>query len=131
MPRPPKDDHHRATEITEGGEPVTSPLLDELELAPPRIRGIRMPLAAWALAIGIQWIVRVALRRAYVSPLELQRSRDAAEWLSSLAASHETVLAVTHASFRSLVSRRLVERGWQCSIPRGRSRHLSAWSFVR
>ena len=99
---------------------TTSPLLTELELAPPNIRGIRMPLIGWALSIGI---------RRHVSPAELERVQEAAQWLSDLAAEHGTVLAVTHASFRSLLSREFVGRGWQCEIPKGRSRHWSAWSL--
>ena len=54
------------------GSVRTSPLLQELELAPPNIRGVRMPLAAWALAIGAQWMICAALRRAPVRPLELR-----------------------------------------------------------
>lgn len=97
-----------------------SPLLAELELAPPNIRGIRMPLIGWALSIGI---------RRHVSPAELQRAQEASQWLIDLAAEHGTVLAVTHAAFRSLLSRELIGRGWQCEIPKRRTRHWSAWSL--
>jgi broad specificity phosphatase PhoE len=110
---------------------TTSPLLQELELAPPNIRGIRMPLMAWALAIGVEWILRTALRRARVSPSEVQRSREAAAWLADLADRHGSVLAVTHASFRSLLSERLIEQGWRCETTTGRSSHWSAWPFRR
>jgi broad specificity phosphatase PhoE len=103
-----------------GRDVTPSPLLAELALAPPNIRGIRMPLIGWALSIGI---------RRHVSPVEVQRARDAAQWLRDLAAEHGTVLAVTHASFRSLLSRELIARGWHCEIPKGRSRHWSVWSL--
>lgn len=47
---------------------TTSELLHELELAPPAIRGIRMPLIGWAIAIGM---------RRHVSDVEIRRARDA------------------------------------------------------
>jgi len=108
---------------------VTSPLLRELELIPPNIRGVRMPLMAWALTYGLQWLVRAVRRRPHLAPAELQRAREAAEWLSDLADEHGTVLAVTHASFRSLLARQLKSGGWQCE-PSDR-RHWSVWSFTR
>lgn len=107
----------------------TSPLLQELELAPPNIRGVPVPLSAWALAIGVRWMIRAALRRAHVTPLEIQRSRDAARWLRDLADQHGSVLAVTHGAFRSLLSERLIEQGWRCETITRRSSHWSAWSF--
>jgi hypothetical protein len=75
---------------------TTSPLLEELELLPLNIRGIRMPLLGWALSIGF---------RSMVQGVSL--------------------------ALRSLLSRELVERRWQCEIPKGRSRHWSVWSFER
>jgi len=110
---------------------TTSPLLQELTLAPPNVVGIRMPLAAWALAFGVRWLIRALLRRAHESPEELQRSREAAQWLSSLTERHGTVVAVTHNTFRSLLSRHLIEQGWRCTIPRRRSSHWSAWVLRR
>src|SRR5687767_305851 len=85
--------------LVPGREITTSPLLAELELAPP-VLPMRMPLAAWMIAIGVQWAARVMLRRVHVSELELQRSRDAAAWLIDLASSHGSVLGVTHGSLR-------------------------------
>ena len=109
----------------------TSPLLHELELVPPNIRGVRMPLPAWALAFGLRSVITSASFRAPASAAEVQRSRDAAAWLEDLAERHETVLAVSHASFRSLIFQRLIERGWRCSTPTRRSSHWSVWSFDR
>jgi len=100
-----------------------SPLLHELELAPPRIRGIRMPLIGWAIAIGLRSLMR--------PKSELQRVEAAADWLSELAEQHGSVLAVTHASFRTALSRQLIARGWRRDAPGGRSRHWSVWSFER
>lgn len=105
---------------------VPSPLLDELELAPPELRRLRLPLAVWALAFGIRMLFR-----PHVTPAERQRARDAAEWLAALAGQHGTVLAVTHASFRPQLVAQLVALGWSCEIPRRRFEHWSAWSLTR
>lgn len=120
-----------ARRLHETREITTSPLLAELELAPPGLRHVRMPLIGWALAIGIGWMIRAALRRPRVAPAELQRARDAAEWLSDLARHHDAILAVTHASFRSLLAEQLIERGWRCEVPGKRSRHWSVWRLQR
>ena len=106
----------------------TSPLLTELELLPPNLP-LRLPLIAWTLAIAVQWVVRVVLRRPYASAAEMQRSRDAAAWLIDLAARNERVLAVTHGSLRLLLSDRLIEHGWRREVPRNRNSHWSAWVF--
>jgi len=110
---------------------TTSPLLQELTLAPPNIGGVRMPLAAWALAFGVRWLARAALRRPHESVEEVERSRDAVQWLSNLAERHGSVVAITHNTFRSLLSRHLIEQGWRCEIPRRRSSHWSAWVLRR
>jgi phosphohistidine phosphatase SixA len=112
-------------------EITTSPLLEELELAPPGLRRVRMPLIGWALAIGIGWAIRSVLRRPRVAPAELQRARDAAEWLSGLTRHHDAILVVTHASFRSLLAEQLIARGWHCEVPGKRSRHWSVWRLQR
>jgi len=102
----------------------TTDLLGELALVPPKIRAIRMPLLGWALAIGLRSMLGT-------SDAEVQRSRDAVTWLTALADRHGTVLAVTHTSFRELLSKRLLERGWRCEIPARKRDHWSAWTFSR
>ena len=99
-----------------------SPLLRELELTPPSLGRLRLPLIGWALAIGF---------RPLATPAEHERAREAARWLAELAEEHGTVVAVTHATFRSVVARVLEGEAWQCAEPRRRSRHWSAWSFAR
>ena len=105
---------------------ATSELLHELELAPPNLRCLRMPLPIWAIAYGMRRLIR-----PHVSPLDVQRAQDAADWLSDLAERHDSVLAVTHASFRSLLSQRLIEQGWRCESRTSRTGHWSVWSFSR
>ena len=116
--------------LAPGREISTSPLLAELELAPPNLGRMRMPLPGWMIAIAVQWAARAILRRVHASEAELERSRDAAAWLIDLATSHENVLAVTHGSLRLLLSDRLVEQGWRRELPRRRNGHWSAWPFT-
>ncbi|HKR62200.1 MAG TPA: hypothetical protein VJZ00_00605 [Thermoanaerobaculia bacterium] len=113
------------------GEVTTSVLLRELELPPPRLRGIRMPLLMWSVAIATRWIVRSALRVPRAEPAELQRVRDAARWLSELAETHETVLAVTHGSLRMLLAEELLASGWRREGATRGAHHWSAWCFTR
>jgi broad specificity phosphatase PhoE len=111
-------------------EVVASPLLRELDLQGPFLGALRLPLIAWAVAVG----GRAALLRLggkYPSVAEAQRIENAAAWLDELAAQHVTVVAVTHASFRRLVARRLVEIGWHAEPGPRSMRHWSVWGFRR
>jgi broad specificity phosphatase PhoE len=109
--------------LAPGRKVTLSPLLRERELRPPQLGRMRLPLFGWALAIG------VGLLRT--DSAEAQRTREAADWLAQLAENHDSVVAVTHASFRSLLSRELVKRGWRCAVPPRKSDHWSAWTFTR
>jgi broad specificity phosphatase PhoE len=110
---------------------ITSPLLVELELHPPALGPIRLPLPVWALMYGVRWLMRATLHRPHVTTAEEQRARDAAEWLSRLAADHGSVMAVTHGMFRGLVARELVKRGWLRESSGRKSHHWSVWRFAR
>ncbi|HEX8172528.1 MAG TPA: hypothetical protein VF824_18480 [Thermoanaerobaculia bacterium] len=110
---------------------ITTPLLRELELAPPLLGRLRLPLAAWTLLIGVRWGMRALPGQPTVAPHESQRAHDAARWLAELAASHESVVAVTHGSLRLLVAQRLIADGWRCERPRKAHAHWSAWSLTR
>jgi len=116
--------------LAPGRDVVVSPLLRELDLASPSLGGLRLPLAAWALAVGGR-ILLLTLRRRYPSAAEVDRVRDAAAWLEGLAAQHSLIVAVTHASFRRQLSNRLAQTGWQAEPGRRSLRHWSAWLFRR
>jgi hypothetical protein len=120
-----------AKALAPGREVLTSPLLNELELHPLALGPIRLPMFGWLLAFSVRWLARAALRRPHVTPDEQQRARAAAEWLRQLAEEHGSVVAVTHASFRSLLGRELIRAGWRSDLPRPKLRHWSAWSFTR
>jgi broad specificity phosphatase PhoE len=116
--------------LARGREVVSSPLLRELDLESPSLGALRLPLAAWATAVGVRTLLLTLLRR-YPSEAEASRLDEAAAWLEGLAARHSLVVAVTHASFRRQLSARLMRAGWQ-SQPGHRSlRHWSAWLFSR
>ena len=111
--------------LAPGREVITSPLLRELDLSPPNLRGVRLPLIGWAVLIGL----RTALRR--VDAREHERVRAAADWLIELADAHGDVVVVTHAMIRAKVADELQSREMQRTVPRGKMRHWSAWVITR
>jgi broad specificity phosphatase PhoE len=100
---------------------LVSPLLRELELHPPNLRGVKLPLALWALTFAVKWL----FRGSHATPEEEARAREAAAWLEGL---DGPVVAVTHQTFRSLLAKALIARGWR-SDKRPRSQHWSVWSL--
>ena len=108
---------------------VSSPLLRELDLESPRLGGLRLPLAAWVLAVGGRTLV-LTLRGQYPSIAEATRINNAAAWLTELSEQHSMIIAVTHGSFRQQLSNRLVQTGWQSEPGRRSIQHWSAW-FLR
>lgn len=120
-----------ATALAPGRTIVRSSLLVELELSPPQIAGIRMPLLGWALAIGFAALVRAVHRQPPLAAAERERIDAAAAWLEQLAQEHGSVMAVTHYSFRNQLVPHLMQRGWHHDPPPRRSRHWSASSLSR
>jgi broad specificity phosphatase PhoE len=113
--------------LLSAGAPVTvSPLLREFELAPPNLGSLRLLLAGWALAYGVRMLVRP---RAHITDAERERAREAAGWLAGLTEEHGLVVAVTHATYRSVLAKAIERERWRCESPRRSSAHWSAWSF--
>jgi broad specificity phosphatase PhoE len=112
------------------GEIITTPLLRELALAPLKIRGIKLPLIAWALSFAVRWLRPLSATYPLASDAEVARAREAAEFLIREAATHGTVIAVTHASFRAVLAIALIERGWRAEFRKRNSAHWSAWPFT-
>lgn len=112
-------------------EVIVSPLLREREVVPPTLRLVRLPLIGWALAYGIRWLYREITSRPHAPDDEIERAREAAEWLEGLAREHRSVAVVTHASFRALLTGTLMARGWTPGPGRKRSSHWSAWTLTR
>ncbi|HEY0141262.1 MAG TPA: hypothetical protein VGF48_10215 [Thermoanaerobaculia bacterium] len=111
-------------------EPLTSPLLRELDLVPAAVP-LRMPLIGWAFAVGARYLHRAVTSQPRLTPEESERIAAAARWLGTLARQHGEVLVVTHHSFRTELAKLLLAEGWQAAEPRRRSSHWSAWSFSR
>lgn len=111
-------------------EVLISPLLRELDLESPRLPGLRLPLLAWAFAVGGRILVQ-SLRRNYPSVAESTRIRQAAEWLNELAQEHPLVVAITHASFRTRLAGQLHQTGWNYEPARRTGRPWSAWGLRR
>lgn len=114
--------------LAPGREIATSPLLRELDLEGPDLGGLRLPLAAWAVVVGGRNLME-RLRRQYPSAAEAARIDEAAAWLKELAARHELIVAVTHASFRGQLAARLVKTGWEAEPGRRSLQNWSAWLF--
>jgi len=116
--------------LAPGREIVVSPLLRELDLEGPALGGLRLPLMAWAVAVGGRTLIRT-LCRQYPSAAEAARIDSAAAWLEELAAQNSLTVAVTHAMFRRRLSNRLMQSGWQAEPGRRSLEPWSAWIFRR
>ena len=115
--------------LVPGREIVVSALLRELDLRGPRLGRLRLPLAAWALAVGGRALA-LTLRGQYPSAAEAERVARAAAWVEELCGRQGLIVAVTHASFRRHLAARLVQAGWQAEPGRRSVRHWSTW-FLR
>jgi broad specificity phosphatase PhoE len=126
-----------AMRLAPGREIVRTALLREVPLEQPdrplpAFGGIRLPFRAWGMVWGSRWLVAYLRKQPPpgVSPAELARAEEAAEWLVEQATQEaDRVVVVTHATFRVVLAQALARRGWRG--PRERSyREWSAWPFV-
>lgn len=115
--------------LASGREVTVSALLRELDLQSPRLGGIRLPLRAWAVAVGVRMLM-MKVKGGYPSPAEAARVNEAAAWLEDLAGPDSAIVVVTHASFRRQLANRLVRSGWR-SVARPSASHWSVWPLVR
>ncbi len=105
---------------------ITSPLLREVELAVPKCGGLRLPMALWAVIVGMHFHYGATKRE------ELTRAREAARWLASLSPQHGDVIAVTHGAVRRYIADAFVADGWRVVYPRKKKwAPWSAWEIVR
>lgn len=126
-----------SAEVLAPGRTIESlPLLREAPLETPALplpalRGMRLPFSGWKAVFAVRWI-NAWLRGGPppgVDAATLARADEAARWLDEAARREPgRVVVVTHATFRFLVARSLVKRGWRC--PDRRSyREWSAWGY--
>jgi broad specificity phosphatase PhoE len=106
-----------AHKLAPGREVVITPLVRELELAPPRLLGLKWPGLVWMLAFGIRGLKPTADEAA--------RAAEAADLLHALG----DAMVVTHGAVRPVIARELVARGWSPAGER-RSHHWSAWTLT-
>lgn len=110
---------------------VTSPLLREVPLPIPRLRGVRLPLGVWGTVIGLGWLADLRTGR---SPYLLDargRGLEAAAWLTELTDTHPSIIVVTHGAFRRYLQDGLQLQGWMPSGERRRFTHWSTWALSR
>ena len=115
----------------------TSALLREAPLETPdrpfpRLWGIRLPLRIWGMVFLSRWLWASWRRLPLpgVDDAALARAEAAADWLVGLATARRRVIAVTHGTFRTLLTAALERRGWRG--PDKRPFHnWSAWKLER
>lgn len=118
-----------AEKLARGRSVRVSPLLRESHLDIPTWLPARWPLTAWAMAIHLQWLGRLA-RGVGVHPSEVQRVSAAADFLDEAMREHRTIIVVTHGVFRRLLGLELAARGWTAERrDRGYS-HWSVWPYT-
>jgi broad specificity phosphatase PhoE len=119
-----------ARKLAPGREIAISALLGELDLDPPGLGRLAMPLPLWALAVGLR-VLASRVRGQYPSRKEAARLDQAVRWLLEQAGRHRTVVVVTHGSFRRELFALLARGGWLPEPGRRTSRHWSAWQLTR
>jgi broad specificity phosphatase PhoE len=121
-----------ASLLAPGSSVLTTPLLREMSVIIPSLRGVRLPLKFWAVVVGVPFMRATKRNDAAGSyAKELERAAEAARWLSELAATHESVAAVTHGAFRHCLAFALERAGWIPSPARRRSDPWSAWELAK
>jgi len=89
---------------------VTSPLLREIRLEPPRWVPVALPIAVWDMFSHLQWSYRLRFGTDHEF---VRRAKAASEWLQQRVRGSATIVVVTHAGFRRLLTEQLITRGWR------------------
>lgn len=119
-----------AERLVAAGRVRTSPLLRELDLDAPSFGPVRLPLLAWAVAVGVRSFVR-GRHASHRAGVETKRVLDCATWLDGLSVAHLTTVVVTHASFRRRLWGELQHLGWQSASTERSWEPWSAWTLHR
>lgn len=106
-------------------EVVTSDLFRELELHPPSLGRLVLPMWGWLIAFIFRWVAG----GGRMSAAERERVDQAAEWIEQQP--HDSIAIVTHGTFRRALAPALIARGWRkVEFARGH-RHWSAWALTK
>jgi len=117
-----------ADRIAPGRSVTTNPLLREIPLALPNVRGPLPPLC-WDALIHLAWSYRIARGRDRNVEHDAQ-AREAGQWLGQLAEDGSHVFAVTHGVIRRSIAQQLHALGWRAYGGRQRYHPWSAWEFT-
>jgi broad specificity phosphatase PhoE len=110
--------------------PEVSSLVRELHLDAPELGGLRLPMMAWAVIVGLHtW--RRTRRGEFPSDAERERLRDAAADLMARSEQADVIAVVTHAAFRHHLAQHLRAAGWEDDPGRRAVRPMSAWGFSK
>ena len=118
-----------AKRLAPGRDVATSPLLREIRLEPPRWVPLPLPIKVWDMFSDWQWSYRLRVG----SDHQFVRRADAAcEWLQSQLQGSATIVVVTHAGFRRILTTRLLAQGWhwRSISPPERYAHWSSWELA-
>ena len=108
-------------------QPLLTPLLREISFESPNWWPIRLPIPVWDGIDHVVWGYRIMRR---LPTPELQRAREAADWLLSHVGNGSTLLAVTHGGFRRFLTAALIDRAWMPDATVRRHLNWSVWSFT-
>jgi broad specificity phosphatase PhoE len=112
--------------LAPGRGPELTPLLREISFQTVGWLPVRLPINTWDV---LDYVVNgYRIRRRLRTP-ELDRAREATDWLLSRIGDNSTLLAVTHGGFRRFLWATLVDRGWIPEFSRKRYHNWSVWSF--
>jgi hypothetical protein len=106
--------------------------LDTPERPLPRFWGMKLPLRLWGMVFLGQWLWATWRKQPLpgIDAAALERAEAAADWLATLAVERGRVVAITHGTFRTVLTVALERRGWRG--PERRPFHTwSAWRLTR
>jgi broad specificity phosphatase PhoE len=112
--------------LARGKEFETTPLLREMHFDLPNW-GPRLPVVVWDVLHYAWWTPRILTR---ADSEAMRRAAAAADWIEGRC-SPDLTIAVTHGSFRRLLSAQLIHRGWQREDRRNEYHNWSAWTLTK
>ena len=118
-----------AERLAKGRHVVTSALLREIRLEPPRWVPFALPIGVWDMFSHLQWSYRLF---AGTDHPFVRRAEEAGEWLVQQSRTSGAIIVVTHGGFRRLLAARLILRGWRWHSTSAGSQYAnwSSWELA-